>query len=177
MIPFPNPYVSGSIEALSAAGFSPNHTPDGIITTDDVSAQALLDAYAGSPAELAYWQAQWLANLAALFLSKLSADMIYDGAAYQIDANSVQNITAMGALAGQALSNTPGAAPWNPNFGWITSANTIAPMTAAQMLGFAQAAAGHVSAIIFNNRTLKDAIAAATSAAQVQAVDLTQGWP
>ena len=113
------------------------------------------------------------AQLAALY----TAGWTYGGVMYQIDPDSQANITAMGALASASVAGVPGAAAWPAGFYWIAADNSHEAMTAAQMFAFAQAVAGHVSALILFGRGLKDQIDAATTAAAVDAIDVTTGWP
>jgi hypothetical protein len=66
---------------------------------------------------------------------------------------------------------------WPAGFVWIASDNSRTPFAAAaDFLAIAQAAALRVTALVLNARTLKDAVAAATTPAALAAVDPSKGW-
>jgi hypothetical protein len=108
--------------------------------------------------------------------SATAAGFAWNGATYQIDILSRQNIAAWGSIALGVVANVPGLS-WPVGFVWLASDNSRVPFTAAaDFLAFAQAAALHVTALVLNARTLKDAAAAATTPAALAAVDPTKGW-
>jgi hypothetical protein len=93
-----------------------------------------------------------------------TAGFAWNGATYQIDILSRQNIAAWGSLALGVVANVPGLT-WPPGFVWVAADNSRVPfLAAADFLAFAQAAALRVTALVLNARTLKDAAAAATPA-------------
>jgi hypothetical protein len=103
------------------------------------------------------------------------AGFSWNGATYQIDPLSRQNIAAWGSIALGVAANVPGLT-WPPGFVWVAADNTSIPYTAADFLVFAQAAANRVTALVLNARGLKDAVTAATTAQALAAVDPSKGW-
>ena len=55
--------------------------------------------------------------------------------------------------------------------------NELRPMSATTMIAFGRALAGMKSACIFHALGLKQAIDAATTEAEIRAIDITAGWP
>jgi hypothetical protein len=105
-----------------------------------------------------------------------AAGFAWNGATYQIDILSRQNIAAWGSIALGVVANVPGLT-WPPGFVWVAADNSRVPfLAAADFLAFAQAAALRVTALVLNGRTLKDAVSAATTAQALGAVDPSKGW-
>ena len=148
-----------TIECNNLVGWQSSNAP---------AAQAIID---NPDAPLPFAQAGVVAAVGAQAASVIAAGFPYEGAIYQIDSASRQNIAAMGSLA-----NVAGVS-WPPGFGWITAANTVTPMSAAQMVAFAAASAVYYSGIAMNARALKDAALAATTSAQLASVSVAGGWP
>lgn len=78
-----------------------------------------------------------------------------------------------GLLTGAALAATldPNyTVTWKAANGWVT-------LDAPTLIAMAQAVRAHVQACFDREKTLDDAIAAAATVADVEAVDITTGWP
>lgn len=195
-IPFPP--ADGFVAAVTAAGQHISSGPDGWHVDDAATAQAIFNSFAGSAAQLAHAKAN--ANgtgkfnqLAAIYFGKFAAGFNYTGPdgvkrTFQIDAQSQFNIdvqanASLGAIINSvALVTQPGsgleAETWDANSYFIAADNShMATPLARDMRAFALATRGYVSALILNNRALKDRIAAATDMATLNAIDITAGWP
>lgn len=170
MLKAPNSIPPGLIEAIEAAGHSVSRGPDGWQCSNDAAVQALIDGYAASAERLAFHQGQKRGELDAVFAAKIAAGLSYQGKVFQIDNASRANIAAMATF---ALSG----GTWPKDFYWIAADNTHLLMTAQDILTFGQAAGTYVSAMVLTNRALKDAIAAAVSVQDVEAIDLAANWP
>jgi hypothetical protein len=90
----------------------------------------------------------------------------------QCDQNSRLNITGAVVLAGLEAQLQQ---PFSIN--WTMADNSVVTLNGSQMIGFGETVAGYVSACHNNAHALKTRIKAATTAAEANAVDLTQGWP
>ncbi len=112
----------------------------------------------------------------AQYVKLMGAGFTWSGKLYQIDAASQANITAMGALALGSITD-PTNSPWPSGFSWIAADNSQTAMDAAAMYGFARAVASYVSGCILNLRRVKTAIAAATTQAALDAIDIAAGYP
>ena len=89
------------------------------------------------------------------------AVLTFSGKAYDFDASSQQNISAMGTFAKLFIAGggDPAKADWVQDgtpFVWIAKDNSLNPMTAGTMSQFADAALAHKSGLIFAARALKD---------------------
>lgn len=152
---------------------------DGTFWTDGdpVAVQSFINAWSPLPNN----KTQKLAALTQVYGGKFLAGRTLTvgtvTANYQIDPASISNIQAEGTIAGDVVNNTPGAPVWDPNYFWIAANNSHTPMTAAQCFAFAGNVRAYVRGLILQNRALKDAIAAATTQAQLDAIDVTAGWP
>jgi len=133
--------------------------------------------FAAPAPDLSDAQATAMAAAQAHFDGLIAAGFTYQGKLYQIDSASQAKITAMGALAQSIIVETPGAPAWPAGFGWIAADNSLVPMTAPEMFAFAATVAGFVAAATLNLRTIKTAIAAAGSIADVEAIDVAAGYP
>ncbi len=178
---WPTP-LAGAREAmdatLAAANFDVSHSDNnGLWVGDVTTAQNSLSSYVGSAAQLAWNQNLQQEALATLYGSKFVAGFNYNTENFQIDPASQSNIASMGSLAAAVVNNTPGALAWPSSFFWIASNNSQVPMTAAQMYAFSQAVASYVSALVVNNFSLKQSIAAAATMTALQAINITSGWP
>ena len=159
----------GLHQAIQAAGHQLVQQNGVWVADNDTAVQAIIDGYIGTSDKLA--------SLAAQYDGLIAAGRNFDGKTFQIDAASQASISAMGALAASVLANTPGAAAWPAGFYWIATDNSHVPMDAMTMYGFAQNVAGYVSTLVLTNAALKAAIGACTTQAQLDAIDVTAGWP
>ena len=96
----------------------------------------------------------------------------YLGKPFDSDSRSVQRISTAVQAAQVALATSNLAV-----FEWMCADNTTITLDAQQMLGVPVALATHANEIHLNGRNLKDAIAAATTSAELAAVDTGSGWP
>ncbi len=86
----------------------------------------------------------------------------------------------MGAMATMALAASGGAAAWPASYaqGWITTENVrIALPQPSDGLALAALVGDYYAAIRQRGRTLKDAVAAAETKADLDAIDVDGGWP
>jgi hypothetical protein len=167
MLKEPSIILSGLIEAIESAGHSVSRSPDGWQCSDEAGVQIIIDGYDSSSARLSFHQGLKLDELSSVFEAKVLAGLTHQGAVFQIDEQSRANIAAMATF---AISANLGG-PWPKDFYWIAADNTHVPMSSTEMLAFAQAAGAYVSSLILKQRGVKDAIAAATSVAEVDAID------
>lgn len=94
-----------------------------------------------------------------------------------LDDASRSDLTAMAATATAAAS---GAVAWPESYsrGWISIENVRIPLpTPIDGLTLAASAGDYYAAIVQHRRDLKDASLAAASAAVLDAIDVTAGWP
>ncbi len=92
------------------------------------------------------------------------------GRLWQGDPESAADITTAALRAGQAGN-------WPKDHVWIDAANARIPMTAADITALAAALAAWRTARRLRARALKDAILATRTAEQINAIDVTVGWP
>lgn len=161
------------IGAMEASGITVDISNDGWRVSDPTAAKAIIG---NESAWLPFAKTAALQSVKDAVASLVTAGLSHLGITYQIDDASRQNIAAMGSLAGLVVAGVPGV-QWPAGFAWISSDNKQIPMDTVSMLAFASAAADYYSGILRNGRTLKDAISAAASAADLSAVDLSSGWP
>jgi hypothetical protein len=120
-------------------------------------------------------RAATLAAIDAAANAVTGAGFAYNGATYQIDSLSQQNIAAWRSIALGIVANVQGLT-WPAGFVWIAADNSQVPYaTPAAFLAFAQPAANYVTALMLNARTLKDAVSAATTAQALAAIDPSKG--
>jgi len=100
------------------------------------------------------------------------AGFFYLGKPFDSDSRSVQRINTAVQAAQVALA---ASAPFVLE--WMCADNTALTLDAQQMLGVPVALATHANAIHLNGRNLKGAIAAATTSAELAAIDIESGWP
>lgn len=84
------------------------------------------------------------------------------------------------ALAAMVGGAQPGNLRWHggdADFQWIAADNSMTPMDAQTVFALGQAAMAHKKAHIFAAFAIKRAIEAATTAAEVAAIDINTGWP
>ena len=99
------------------------------------------------------------------------AGFAYLGKPFDSDSRSVQRINTAVQAAQVALA---ASAPFVLE--WMCADNTTLTLDAQQMLGVPVALATHANAVHLNGRNLKDAIAAATTSAELAAIDIESGW-
>lgn len=109
---------------------------------------------------------------------RLDLGVVYNGKAYQTRDVDIQNITGACLAATLYIVNggDPNSARWaNPNadFQWIATDNTLATMTAAQMIAFGQVAIANVSRLYLKARSIKDSI---TNGAVINDVQANYLW-
>lgn len=102
--------------------------------------------------------------------------MVWEGDVYQIDQTSQDRIGNRAQVARDCVANLQ---TWMPLYeGWIAADNSRDQVFTAQaFLDFAYAAHDHFTEIMLNARALKDALTAATTLGQVEAIDVNSGWP
>lgn len=127
------------------------------------------------PIDLASQKAAKLEAIEAAFDGAVSAGMPTGDKILQIDAASRQNIAAIATRAIGVVTSVPGMT-WPVGFAWRMADNSWLPVTAAELLAMAQAAADFYTGLILHRASLKDAVAAAEDAADVEAVDANAGW-
>ncbi|WP_170563007.1 DUF4376 domain-containing protein [Ruegeria atlantica] len=94
----------------------------------------------------------------------------YDNRSWQGDGESAADIAIAALRATQTTS-------WPEGVVWIDVDNNRIPMTAAGIIGLATALSEWRDARRMRARTLKDAIHSATTPEQINAIDVTTGWP
>lgn len=162
------------IEQNSVLGFAVNVTA--AAPNNVAAAQAIIDTESD-------WLPQTQARLKAQ-LAVIVADIIAAGRyvtvagtqkLYQIDPASLAKVAGAGSLAMSCIS--PFTGTWSQGFEWIAADNSYQPMSATDCIAFAQNIGAYDTAITMNNRALKNAIEAATSASTLNALNLNSGWP
>lgn len=167
-------------QAFNATGHSAAQAPDGWHVDD---ANAFLKYYAtfdGSADQLAWTKSNSFSGGLLDQLEKGYTDKYPDGFDYtgpdsvtrtfQIDPQSQFNIDVMANVALGAMVN---GEPWDAKSYFIAADNShMALPTAKDMRTFALAVRSYVAGLILKNRAVKDEIVAATTSAQVQAVDI-----
>lgn len=114
----------------------------------------------------------------ALFAAKVAAGVPHRGKVIQIDDTSRSNIISMALLAKLVIDGTP-SVNWPAdmtNIGWRTKDNSYLTMTAPQMVTMALTAAGRFMMLRYRFGALKDAVAAAQSAEEIEVIDHTADW-
>lgn len=114
--------------------------------------------------------------IAAAYAVAIARGCKHRGKVIQLDPESRGNI---GALAAVAALAEQGKAEWPAMLeskGWRALDNTHLPVTAAEMLTLSLAAMAQFVAIRFHASALKDALAAARTAPDVEAIDASIGW-
>jgi len=94
-----------------------------------------------------------------------------------LDDGSRADLTAMGTTALAAASS---AIPWPESYqqGWITKENVRIPLaTPQEALGLAAMVGDRYAQIRQQGRDLKDLVLAAEDEEDLDAIDITQGWP
>lgn len=117
-------------------------------------------------------------KIAAAFEAAVAGGVSHRGKIIQVDDASRSNIISMALTAKLVIDNTAGVA-WPAdmtNVGWRTKDNTYLPMTAPQMVAMALACMQRFMAMRYRFGALKDALAAARTVAEVEAIDASSGW-
>jgi hypothetical protein len=124
-------------------------------------------------------RAEKKAAIAAKRDATINAGFTFVGVRFQTRPDDRENIAGAAQLAAMAIAaGAPqGYLRWHggeSDFAWIAEDNSLVPMDAYMVIGFAKAIAAFKSACIFYARALKDAVDAADD---VSAVDIGSGWP
>jgi Domain of unknown function (DUF4376) len=112
----------------------------------------------------------------------VNSGFTFSGNLYQSDRRSRENIAGAAQLASLAIAAgaRPGDFKWDgsgENFGWIATDNSIVPMDAQTVVAFACGAAAFKKRCIMHGYELKQAIANARNHDELDAIDVTAGWP
>lgn len=131
---------------------------------------------ADSPELLPMHKASKAADAAAAFAAQVNAGMAYGGRILQIRDADRANITGQASRAVAAL--TPGSGvTWPDGFAWRMADNSaLALPTPADMLALGEAASDRYAALRLRFGQLKDAIAQAANAEELDAIDVAAGW-
>ena len=124
----------------------------------------------GKGAQLAADIVSRQADVDAVLAAKIAAGFTYQGAPYQIDADSRSNMDAVMTAFALGLTNPHGGA-------WRTSTNVMTPMTDDQVKPFIFAVKAYYLALLQRSWALKDTLKALTTLAAVADYDITAGWP
>lgn len=122
------------------------------------------------------------ADVNALRDKKTDAGFMFNGVLYQSGPSDRENVSGVFQRAKDWLDGggDPTTLRWaNPNFDFVFIAadNSIHPMTAPVAKDLGDALFDFKSACIFHAKSLKADIDAANTAADVDAIDITVGWP
>lgn len=163
----------GLQQALGAAGVACWWEAGGFYVSDLAKAQSVVAAYDPLPAVRLGAEGQVQATLAA----KLAAGFVYSGVLIDCSQTQTDDITAVAAIASNILTGklttTWTAIEW-PS---MNGAAGLPIASAQDMVNFGAAIGHYVSGLKFYALGLISQIRAATTAAAVQAIDLTTGWP
>ena len=124
-----------------------------------------------------------ITSVGTLLTQVINGGVTFESKSFQLDESSRQNLDSASLLATLAQLNGGGKANdlrWaNPNvdFGWIAIDNSILPMDAPTVVNFGKLSAAYYTSLIFTARAMKDSIMALTTVADVEAFDITKGWP
>ena len=163
----------GLQQALADAGVGCWWEADAFYVSDLAKAQSVVAAYNPLPAI----QHQALATVAATLADKLAAGLAIGSNIVAIDAVAQSEIAALAILALATINGTA-TTPWPTGRAWPVVSGTPIPLTTPQDLIAVGAPAAHYVWSLKNYANgLAAQIGAATTAAAVQAIDLTSGWP
>jgi hypothetical protein len=135
------------------------------------------DVLAAPPVDLAALRADRHMAVDLAFRSRVDAGLAFAGKVYQIDDESRSNIQGIALRAGLKALAVPGITWPEDGYPWRTLDNTWTPLSVADFLAMAQAAADLYTTIRVRYADLKDAVAAATDQATIAAIDPSAGWP
>ena len=162
--------------AVTAAGHAIWNENGVWLADDPVAVQAIINGF--DP--LTQPRADKNAAIGVVFAVKFASGFSYVGSdsvrrTFQLDANSQ---FAIDVQANVSLGSIMAGEPWDSTSYFIAADNSHMPTsTAISMRNFALAVRSYCSAIILRNRALKDAVIAAKSHADLDAIDPTSGWP
>ena len=163
----------GLRDAFLAAGISCQWQNGSLLVSDLSAAQSLAASYNPLPAI----QQQALATVQATLATKLAAGLAIGSNVIAIDAAAQTEIAALAILALATISGTA-TTPWPTGRTWPVVSGTPIPLTTPQDLIAVGAPGAHYVWSLKNYANgLAAQIAAATTAAAVQAIDLVGGWP
>ena len=100
----------------------------------------------------------------------LSGGMILDGHRWDTDPAAQLSINSMASAANAGI-------PLPADFYWTTYDNADVPFAKDNLLALSAAVAAFNFAVHDRSRVLKSQIAAATTIGEVEAIDVTAGWP
>lgn len=116
------------------------------------------------------------AALLTLFAAKQAAGIVYAGKPLQLRDEDLPRIEGAAVQAFMVASGLPGLS-WPAGFAWRMGDNSFLPLpTASTMIDLAAAAASAYGALRQQLWALKDAIDAAATPAEVEAIDVEGGW-
>jgi hypothetical protein len=170
-------------------GINDSHQPEGCTEITEAQWQELLQGdkmwdgsgvvnYAPPPPTLEEAKTAKVAAVAAAMEARLADGALSVGGKHI--ALDVETRTDLGAMATTAALAAGGSIPWPASYqtGWITMENTrIALPTPADGIALASAVGNIYAQIRQYARDLKDDALAATTEAELEAVDETAGWP
>lgn len=173
-----HPHRNDIATAITDAGIGfENNNLLGFVVSDVPAAQTIIDTEA---AWLPIAKAVRLAEVSDLFAAKIAAGVRYTGPdgvsrVFQIDPESQNNINALSNAALGAILN---GEPWPNTMFFLAADNTMMPLPAPEdMRNFGVAAKNYVFALRMTSGSLKAAIAQASSASALDAIDINAGWP
>lgn len=113
---------------------------------------------------------------------RIEAGLTFNGYEFQTRVDDRENVQGAAQLASIWLmqggdANTLRWSDPNRDFVWIDAGNVLRPMSATIVIQFGEALAKMKSACIFHALELKQTIDAATTEAELRAVDINAGWP
>lgn len=158
------------------------YQPDGSLAPKLTLGQAPDPSWTAAPPPptLAEVQAAKKAAVDALLLQKVEGGFVYAPLSATFDMGpdrygrwAVDNVTAIAA----GIANGQGLPASVTSPGYWDAANAPHPFTSAEFITFATAMRDHFAALLATARGLKDQVAAATTTAAVDAIDVTAGWP
>lgn len=158
--------------------------PDEVLADHEAEGWTLLGSVEGDPPE--YYvlnQGEITCDLAPLkerkwLLAKLKRDEVEHGTAttpfgpVQCDDASKLKISGLVQMAQIAAANS---APFSEVF--TMADNSEVPLDASEMISLGVAVGQHVSAVFTRGRELREAIEAAQTKAELDAIDVNAGWP
>lgn len=157
-------FVDRDQEGAIIGRFLVQQRPNQEEIADDAAEVRLLDAKAAVRAEI---------NGA--FGDALAAGLSFGGKIIQIDDAGRANIAAAAIRAIGVALVIPGMS-WPEDFYWRTADNSPLELTAVEMLAMGQAGADRFSTLIYRRGALKDAVEAATTIEEIEAIDVAAGW-
>lgn len=134
------------------------------------------------PVDLEALKAERKAAVMARRDERIDAGLTFGGHEFQTRAQDRENVAGASQLAALWLmqggdANTLRWADPDRDFVWIDAVNELRPMSATTVIAFGRALAGMKSACIFHALGLKQAIDAASTEAEIRAIDIAAGWP